>query len=448
MRIIVATGLNTGAAEYKNLGDVAMLQVAVARLMDLWPTACVQVLTDSPTDLARYCPGAKPLLRAGCACWVGERVLLGRFHQLLPKWASVRLTALKRTLGLQRPALLEMLIRLRLSIRGRDGRRRDFEVFLEALKNTGLLVVCGSGGFADSCREWNLSILGTMEAAIRRGVPVAMFGQGMGPLNDPMVLSKARHVLPRVSLITLRGSREGQPLLKSLGVAPEAMLTTGDEAVELAFAARAKKPGSAVGINLRVASYAGVKAGATEKVRSVLQEFARRHKAPLLPIPIALHEFANDHLTIRRLLAGFDDESDGGLSLDTPLMVIKQTARCRIVITGAYHAAVFALAQGIPVVCLTNSAYYLAKFQGLEDLFGLGCTIVILSEPDLPRTLAAAIERAWNSAEVVRLPLLQSALRQIEGSRDAYQRLQNLIVPKPAKRTWFFQNELDDMASI
>ena len=50
--------------------------------------------------------------------------------------------------------------------------------------------------------------------------------------------------------------------------------------------------------------------------------------------------------------------------------------------TGAYHAAVFALAQGIPVVCLSNSPYYLAKFQGLEDLFGVGCTIVTLSEPD------------------------------------------------------------------
>jgi hypothetical protein len=35
MRIVVATGLNTGAAEYQNMGDVAMLQVAVARLLRL-----------------------------------------------------------------------------------------------------------------------------------------------------------------------------------------------------------------------------------------------------------------------------------------------------------------------------------------------------------------------------------------------------------------------------
>ena len=126
-------------------------------------------------------------------------------------------------------------------------------------------------------------------------------------------------------------------------------------------------------------------------------------------------------------LAGFDDESDGGLSLDTPLKVITQTARCRIVVTGAYHAAVFALAQGIPVVCSTNSPYYLAKFQGLKDLFSMGCEIVILSEPDFPGKLATAIEATWNSAEDVRLPLLQASHCQIEGSRRAYQRLQYLL---------------------
>ncbi len=427
MRIIVATGLNAGAAEYKNMGDVAMLQVAVTRLMSLWPAAHIEVLTESPSNLARYCPGATPVPRAGCTCWVGDRIFLGRYHEFLPKWASIRLSKLKRAIGLRWPALLEFLINLRLRFRDGSGRRRDFNGFLKALKNSGLLVVCGSGGFADSCREWNLSILGTMEAAIRRGIPVVMFGQGMGPLNDPIVLSRARAVLPQVTLITLRGTRGGQALLESIGVSSARVLTTGDEAVELAYAARVNEPGYAVGINLRVAPYAHVKADSIEEVRPVLQEFARRHKAPLHPIPIAFHEYANDHQTIRRLLTGFDDESDGGRSLDTPPMLVKQVARCRILVTGAYHGAVFALAQGIPVICLTNSPYYLAKFQGLEDLFGVGCTTVMLGETDFPSKLAAAIESTWNSAEVVRLPLLRSARSQDESSRRAYHRVKCLL---------------------
>jgi polysaccharide pyruvyl transferase WcaK-like protein len=433
MRITVATGLNTGAAEYQNLGDVAMLQVAVGRLVSMWPSARIEVLTESPGNLARYCPDAKPLPRAGCMCWVGDGILLGRYHQYLPRWASVRLSGVKRALRMHWPRLLELVIHSRLRVRDGDNRRKDFNVFLEALKNTDLLVVSGSGGFADSCRGWNLFVLGIIEAAITRGIPVAMFGQGMGPLSDPIVLSRARQVLPGVSLITLRGSRGGLPLLESIGIPRTEVLTTGDEAVELAYTARAKEPGGAVGINLRVASYSEVPTDIAAKVRSVLQEFAYRQKAPLLPIPIATHEFANDHLTIRRLLAGFDDESDGGLSLDSPLKVITQTSRCRMVVTGAYHAAVFALAQGIPVVCLTNSPYYLAKFQGLKDLFRVGCEIVILSEPDFPAKLAAAIETIWNSADVVRVPLLQSSLRQIEESRRAYLHLQDLLTSEVSR---------------
>lgn len=409
------------------MGDVAMLQVAVARLANLWPDADIVVLTDSPSNLARYCPGATALPRAGCTCWVGDRILLGRYHQFLPKGASIRLSALKRAVGLRWPALLEFLIRLRLGLRDGNHRRRDFDVFLEALKHTDLLVVSGSGGFADSCQEWNLLILATMEAAIRQSIPVVMFGQGMGPLSDPSVLSRAREILPKVTLISLRGSRGGAQLLESIGVNPARVLTTGDETIELAYAARAKEPGNAVGINLRVASYADVQTDAIEQVGSVLQGFARRHKLRLLPIPIAFHECANDRQTIRRLLTGFDDESDGGLLVDTPLELIKRVARCRILVTGAYHAAVFALAQGIAVVCLVNSDYYLSKFQGLEDLFGVGCTTVMLSGSDLPGRLATAIESTWNSADVVRAPLLQSALRQVGSSREAYQQIESLI---------------------
>jgi len=430
MRIIVATGLNTGAAEYRNMGDVAMLQVAVVRLFSLWPDASIEVLTDSPTNLFRYCPGAKPLPRAGSVCWVGERVLLGGYHRFLPESVSMRLGVLKNLVRRRWPRLLERLVQLRFSLRDSLGRHSDFEVFMQALKSSDLLVVCGAGGFADSCQQWNLWILGTMEAALQRGIPVAMFGQGMGPLNDPLVLSRARHVLPSVTLITLRGSRGGMRLLESMRVPHVGILTTGDEAIELAYAERTGDLGSAVGINLRVAFYAEVRRETINEIATVLQDFARRREAALLPIPIAFHECARDHETIRQLMAGHDDETDGGLSLDSPAMLIRQTARCRIVVTGAYHAAVFALAQGIPVVCLSNSSYYLAKFQGLEDLFGLSCAIVSLSDPDLPARLMTAIEKAWNSAESVRSPLLQSALRQVEDSRGAYERLRELRVPR------------------
>jgi colanic acid/amylovoran biosynthesis protein len=158
-------------------------------------------------------------------------------------------------------------------------------------------------------------------------------------------------------------------------------------------------------------------------LRPILHEFARRHNVSLIPAPIAFHAWANDHLTIRRLLEGFDDHSDGGVALDTPLKVIRQIGRCRIVVTGAYHAAVFAMAQGIPVVGLSASDDYTAKFLGLADQFGLGCETVLLGAADVSGRLAAAIERAWQSAENVRLPLQEAARRQITLSQGAYERI-------------------------
>jgi polysaccharide pyruvyl transferase WcaK-like protein len=427
MRIILETALNKGPAEYQNMGDVSMLQVAVRRVRRLWPDASIEVLTDSPENLHRYCPGTKPLSRVGRDRWIGEGVAFGRFHRHLPGWATSALRELGEFLERRLPAVLRMIVRLRLRLRDDKHVREGVVAFLEAMENADLLMVCGAGGFADSCRGWNLTTLSTLEAAIRRKVPVFMLGQGMGPLTDTDVLASARRVLPAVSLITLRGTSGGPALIEALGVAQSRLQTTGDEAIELAYDARPATLGHALGINLRVASYAQVESGLTEKLGPVLQSFARRHDAPILPVPIAFHAWASDHLAIRRVLVGFDDESDGGLSLDTPLKVIEQAGRCRVVVTGAYHAAVFALAQGIPVVCLAKSSYYVAKFLGLADQFGLGCETVLLDDPDALTKLRASVESAWDSAETVRKPLQQAALRQIELSRGAYERVRDLL---------------------
>ena len=241
--------------------------------------------------------------------------------------------------------------------------------------------MCGSGGFADSCRAWNLFILNAMETALQRGIPVVMFGQGMGPLSDADVLARAREVLPRVTLITLRGSRGGASLLQALGVAPAKVLTTGDEATELAYIT-AGAPGTEIGINLRVAAYSPVSGDAVAMVGRIVREFAHQKGVSLLPVPIAFHDCANDRDTIRQLLPESDRVSAGDDFLDSPAMLIDQVARCRILVTGAYHAAVFALGQGIPIVCLASSEYYVAKFQGLEDLYETGCTIVQLDQPN------------------------------------------------------------------
>jgi colanic acid/amylovoran biosynthesis protein len=218
-----------------------------------------------------------------------------------------------------------------------------------------------------------------------------------------------------------------------MGLSPDQVAVTGDEAIELAYGARASVPGDALGINLRVAHYADVDASFVDIVRPIIQGFAEDKGAPLLPVPITIRP-TYDPLTLRQLLAGYDDLSDGGESLNTPMKVIEQASRCRIVVAGAYHAAVFSLAQGIPTVCLARSSYYIDKFLGLQDLFGAGCQVVMLSDSDFVGDLKDAMEKAWNMTDDVRSSLCQAAARQCSMSENAYEHFGDLV------RSWDADN--------
>ena len=162
-----------------------------------------------------------------------------------------------------------------------------------------------------------------------------------------------------------------------MGVLSNRVITTGDDAIELAYNSRNPKLGNGMGINLRIANYSSISKEFLEIVRSTLHDIAKKKDSPLVSIPILRYHTdpnaESDITTIQQILADFDNVSDQGNNLDTPLKVIKQVGHCRIVITGSYHAGVFALAQGIPVVTLAKSPYYIDKFQGLADQFGVWC---------------------------------------------------------------------------
>src|SRR4029077_3795903 len=120
---------------------------------------------------------------------------------------------------------------------------------------------------------------------------------------------------------------------------------------------------------------------------------------------------------------------NGGAALDTPSKLIAATGRCRVVVTAAYHAAVFALAQGVPVVGVGSSSYYLRKFEGLAAEFRGGCQVVRTDATGLAADLEAAVAVAWEAAPGTRSALLGSAARQVECGRAAYQRLATLCAP-------------------
>jgi polysaccharide pyruvyl transferase WcaK-like protein len=416
MRIVI----DPGTFDCLNMGDVAMLQVAVRRLRRLWPSAAVAVFTSGAESLSAQVEGVLPLDHNGRLVWFSDFALIGGLKGNLPAPISSRLGRLTRLMRQRNPQLLKALLRVKAQIGGADGRAAA--AFLEAIASADLYVVSGAITLTDKSAGHGRTVLDSLDLAISQGVPAVMFGQGIGPLHDDDLIAKAKAVLPRVNVIALREARTGPRLLEKLGVDSGRVFVTGDDAIELAYERRAASPGHDIGVNLRIGRSSDVPEELADAIGPALHQCAREKSAALLPLPIAHHAASDDPRAIKRLLAGYDDRSDGGRSLNTPEKLIEEAGRCRVVVTGAYHAAVFALSQGVPAICLAYNAYYSEKFLGLSDLFGAGCEVVFIGGAGLREKLAAALDRAWDRAEAVRKCLLAAAARQVSSSRMAYER--------------------------
>ena len=330
MRILI----DPGTTNCRNVGDVAVLQAAVARLRDFEPDATIDVFTADPAELETHCPSTRPVDE------LARRRLLAREFGKEVRPASARGRPLDRFRGMVR------------GIGRQRGSRAAAEAVGRQLDDTDLFVVCGQATLADADRVHALRLLHTALLAQRRGIPVAFFSQGIGPLTDPAILSLMGPVLGSAAVVGVRERLAALPILERLGVPADRIVVTGDDAVESAYAARPAGIGTGLGVHMRIAPLAARSPEAVERLRPILQRAASDHGASMIPLPISHHRGggAYDPATIRSLLAGYDDASDGGAGLTTPALVAAAAGQCRVVVTGAYHAAVFALAQGVPAI--------------------------------------------------------------------------------------------------
>jgi polysaccharide pyruvyl transferase WcaK-like protein len=209
-------------------------------------------------------------------------------------------------------------------------------------------------------------------------------------------------------------------------VSPSRVEVTGDDAIELPWSQRPSDLGGDLGLCLRIAGYSPVTEAARTAVATSVQSLAREVGAGVVPVVIAEYR-SQDRRSTLPLLEGWDGARRPLGRFARPQDVARQVGTCRVMVTGAYHAGVFALSQGIPVVALTSSAYYDDKFLGLGDMFGTGLELLRLDTDDLAEQLSAAIRSAWKAAPEVRPALLASAEHQIALSRRAFDRVCGLV---------------------
>lgn len=309
------------------------------------------------------------------------------------------------------------------TIRFRVPRRADATTpsgWREAVQWADVVVASGGGYVTDTWWWHGSAVLSVLRAAQRLDKPTAMFGQGLGPLTHRLLRRQARSVLPRLVVLALRGAVSGEPLAASLGVPADAVVVTGDDALEMVDAALPVIAGDAIGVNVRVAGYAGVDDATAGSVGEVVARFAIEHDAAAVVLPVALFAGSSDVRATQRVLAGRVVAQT--IDVQSPSDLAIAVGRCRVVVTGSYHAAVFALASGVPVVGLSGSAYYDVKFTDLAGLFPGATWQVRLGEPDTERALASALDAAWKAAPRIRAEVQARARQQVEAGRAAYVR--------------------------
>ena len=401
----------------QNMGDVAMLQAATNRLRMAFPNAELLTMTIAPSRLERYIGGTAldPRRRQ---LWLDSRALpIPIRKSWLSRSLGNSLTVAEKRFQIGYPRVAASTIRM---LGGRDPETNNqTSEFVSDIESSDLVVITGGGFLTDSFLDHTDNVLTTIELAQNLGKPVLVFGQGIGPLTCSETLKRMSRILPRVSHIGVREQKTGTSILNQCGVNDTRIVCTGDDAIQMAYDRRPPAMGNSLGINLRMANYSGVTQPQKEMIKRELVDFVNRQAIQSVIAPISYFGNEQDGDRVREAMQGTAN-FDNLIPNDSPDSIIDVIGTCRLVVTGSYHAGVFALSQGIPIVALVASEYYQNKFLGLLDQFGSGCQIINISNANGSEQLRAALDHSFIHAAQWRDDLLDSAQKQIELGCEFY----------------------------
>lgn len=275
-------------------------------------------------------------------------------------------------------------------LHGVEARHRSPLVVWQALAGARLLISGGGSLVQDvtSARS-ALYYIGTMLAASMRRVPLAVVGQGIGPIRRPWVRRLAAAAFNGAQAISVRDADSAQEL-RALGVtrpaevgADLALLLAPSQTQrveELLVRSGLDASGPRLGVSVRPWK------GLVEAVvlGRTLRRFAEAHTAEIAVFPFD----RNRDLEISRAVA----EASGGrvVRAATPQDMLGLVGAMDIVLSVRLHALIFATIQAVPAVALA----YDPKVAAFASTVGLpGCLPADASGQDLEE----ALELAWQS---------------------------------------------------
>jgi polysaccharide pyruvyl transferase WcaK-like protein len=423
--------------DHRNRGNNSLLEVTRDRFKEFWRDARFDVISISPHFCRAHLDDVHPVDPIGFVERRGRFALISRLVPR-PVWRLIFefRELLKRKNSPELPTEdtdeeREGQGKGSLEAESVQGGERAADRY-PSIARYDMYVPTGGGYLCDSDKRFLFPLFDRLEAAQSQGVLTVMVGQGIGPLEDAELRKRAGEVLPKLDYLLIREEKLTQPLLDSLGVPPEKVLMTGDDAIEPAYLARKDGLGSGIGLSLRVAAYTDFNRAHINAIRPAIFAAAEKYNAELISAPIDSNDADKEYVS--ELMRGYQRTSSSWRKFESTSAVIRRISRCRIMITGTFHGAVFAISQGIPVIGLANSVEYRNKISGLTAEFGAeGCQVLMLKDENLEENLRKAIEFAWSSAERLRPQLLEAARRQIEMGHDAYRKIFLLMESKKSR---------------
>lgn len=371
-----------------------MLDVALARLDEMFPNSCIMVVTSRPHMVQKFWPSVKSVQGRKKPSYI-ERIVKRGLPPKAKHWVH----------NWKGPAANQL--------------NKDLEDEIDAAN---AVVLSGGGYLTDIFPEKLEATLRLIDRATQLEKPIALFGQGIGPFECKTSRDRLRQALSNACVLGLREGIYSPIECNECGNLPGLYQVTGDDALVLGqWFGKNAPAGDRVGINVRTTAYAGLGPQefaelkhAVEKIDSVARSWSG--------VEIRVSHAQPDRQAIEQI--GLSATRVSFLTGNYQLLdILNHIASCRVVIAGSYHAAVFALSIGTPVVAFFASQYYQRKFEGLRGQFPEGIEVVNLRRSDAGSMLVDGFEKLWSQADELRNRIGERRDSQVECSAKLYRSL-------------------------
>lgn len=403
-----------------NLGDECMWLAAADAVRSVEPDAVI--ITDGasgwrpPIDRVEVLPYLYPALRRGRFLGPTERPLVA---------------ALERVIS--RPGAASYAAALAGTSPSPDSLGALGEVWATAIAASSGVIYSGAGAMNDDyavhgVHSWRV----IAEWAAAAGKPVAMVGQGIGPVDHPANRDSASALVQIPDYLGVRDAKSaaeaadlGRPLVRT-DVRPDWALAVGIDARSRDVAERlhenyaASGPFVAVSVHRRASTRNRHLDALAEQVAELVTPQVRSGVRVIFVPNMTGSRYSDDRRTARELLARWPEELTAASVIhegSSDAAVVKALlARADALISTRYHPLVFALSEGTPTIGVAYDDYYVQKLVGASRIFGVEGNVVRLGMSNPAGSIEAQVKMQSPKVEAgVREDIVSPLTRWIEG---------------------------------